>query len=76
MVVALIWSWATMTETMKSFDKRLHTVEGATNLHSEYEARLSVMEAAQISQDKNYEELKQDIVKRLDRIEAKLDRIK
>jgi hypothetical protein len=76
MVFALIWSWATMTEALKSFDVRLHTVELATSRHGDYESRLSVIEVTELSQDKNYEELKQDIVKRLDRIEAKLDKIK
>ena len=76
LVVSLIWSWATMTETMRSFDTRLHSVEVATDRHGSYESRLSVVEASQESQDKNLVELKQDIVKRLDRIEAKLDNIR
>jgi len=76
LVVSLIWSWATMTETLRSFDIRLHNVEVAADRHGGYESRLSVVEASQVAQDKNYEELKLDIVKRLDRIESKLDRIK
>jgi len=76
LVIALIWSWATMTETLRSFDTRLHNVEVTADRHGGYESRLSVIEATELAQDKNYEELKLDIVKRLDRIEAKLDKIK
>lgn len=76
LVMALIWSQATMQETMRSFDLRLNEVKLTTDGHSRYEARLSVVETSIDAQGRSLEALKQDIVKRLDRIEAKLDRIR
>jgi hypothetical protein len=76
LVVALIWSQAGTVKTLESFDLRLHAAEIAINNHGQYEARLSVTETqiGELSDDQS--EMKSDIVKRLDRIESKLDKIR
>lgn len=76
LVIALIWSQATTVATQQGFDTRLHNAEATLEHRNSLEPRISVLEAIERSQDKNYEELKADIVKRLDRIESKLDKIK
>lgn len=76
LVVALIWSQATTTETMRGMDLRVAHLERITQVQTDMDARISVVEAIQSTERQTLVELKQDIVKRLDRIETKLDQIR
>jgi hypothetical protein len=83
LVIALIWSQASTVATLDGFNTRLHAAESTLQNRSTLEPRLSVVEVQikngaeadqQLKEDQM--ELKADIVKRLERIESKLDQVR
>jgi hypothetical protein len=83
LVIALIWSQASTVATLDALSTRLATAEVTLNHRATLEPRLSVVEVritAGVDADKKLKEdqmeLKADIMKSLDRIEAKLEKVR
>lgn len=74
LVVALIWWGSGVTATLDNINVRVTKTEATLDERQTALQRLAVAEAQIIAVAKSQEELKSDIVKRLERIEAKLDR--
>lgn len=69
LVLTLVFSTGQMMERFDAMDRRVQLIEKI-----QAEARLNVLEVRASQTDRYQAELKSDIVKRLDRIEALLDR--
>lgn len=74
LVVALVWNAATMTESLKHLSERMDKVEKIAEISvPDAQGRLRVLEDQNGVQDRALRELKEDIVKRLDSLDNKLD---
>lgn len=69
LVVAVIWWGASMTENLADLSQRVDNIE-----RSSLQTRLAVLEREHVNLEKDTVELKKDIIKRLDRIEGKIER--
>ena len=69
LVLTLVFSTGQMMERFDTMDRRLQNIE-----ELQAETRLSALEMRANQSDRYQSELKNDIVKRLDRIETMLDR--
>ena len=75
LVLSLVWSWSSMSSTLESIDVRLVKLEIASEQRFAGYQRLAAVEVRTDGLTESQERLRIDIVKRLERIEAKLDRI-
>lgn len=76
MVATLIWSWSDMTTTLQNVNARLVHLELVDEQRFAGYQRLAAVEAKLDSVIAAQEILREDTMKRLERIEAKLDRIR
>lgn len=76
LVIALIWSQASTVATLQGIDTRLHAAEATIAARGGAEARISVLETQVTVGARDRTELKEDILKRLERIESKLDQVR
>lgn len=74
LVLALVVWGTNVTSALASIDTRLIKTEATIEERQYALQRLAVAEAEITVIKKNHDELKQDIVRRLERIESKLDR--
>jgi DNA-binding protein H-NS len=76
MIFALVWSWSAMATRLEALDQRVAKTETMLEQRQPALDRLAKVEERVQGLAESREEFRTDIIKRLERIEAKLDKMK